>query len=238
MRSAAVVFVIAGFAVVAAPARSACPDWTGVPAPAASDAYAARLAALRADELGRIAGALDARAPSVAAALRVGADCLRGADSAGQPFAAVRLHRPAVRGAPEAGSPTTALDAPVVVALAPLPAPKPAPARPPSPPPDPVPDVSATLAAAEQALQGARYEEAAEAAREALAKLGDRPAAAKERSRAAVLAATAELALGRAEEARAHFAMALAADPDLALDPMTTSPKVRAVFESVKETQP
>jgi len=53
-------------------------------------------------------------------------------------------------------------------------------------------------------------------------------------ARLEMLQATAELALARDADARASMVRALAADPALALDPATTSPKVLRVFESIR----
>jgi hypothetical protein len=52
-----------------------------------------------------------------------------------------------------------------------------------------------------------------------------------------VLAATAELALGRATGAEASLERALDADPDLVLDPATTPRKVLRAFDAVLETR-
>ena len=53
-----------------------------------------------------------------------------------------------------------------------------------------------------------------------------------------VLAATAELALGRQREAEVSLQRAIEADPSLSLDPATTSPKVLRALAAAREAQP
>ena len=60
------------------------------------------------------------------------------------------------------------------------------------------------------------------------------PARSAERARLELLAATAEVALGRRNAARASLARALEADPDLQLDPAETSPKLVALWAEVR----
>lgn len=57
----------------------------------------------------------------------------------------------------------------------------------------------------------------------------------RRRARLEVLAGTAQLALGYEHLAREHFGAALALDPNLQLDVDATSPKVRRVFDDVRE---
>jgi tetratricopeptide (TPR) repeat protein len=93
------------------------------------------------------------------------------------------------------------------------------------------------IAEAEAALRSARYADAVAAAgraRERLAPLSASPAVLEQRARVEVTSATALLALGRADAAREAFLRALAARPELALDPRTTSPKVLQAFESAR----
>ena len=63
---------------------------------------------------------------------------------------------------------------------------------------------------------------------------GSEQGARERRARADVVAATAQVALGRDDEARRSFERALAADPALRLDPATTSPKVRRAFDAAR----
>lgn len=140
--------------------------------------------------------------------------------------------------------PTTAgetADAPPAEALEPSPAPaeatptrvaavRPAPTPEQAPPSEP----PRWLAEAERAVLEARFEEAltwVERGRMAGSGSG------ATRAELEVLAGTAQLALGRAEAARSAFASALDADPALVLDPLRHSPKVVAVFESVRASR-
>jgi hypothetical protein len=89
------------------------------------------------------------------------------------------------------------------------------------------------IAAAEQALREARFELAlarAERARRLLAPDGRQP----ERAALEVLAATAEIALGREQAARRSLERALRAQADLRLDPTRHSPKLVRLFEEVR----
>jgi hypothetical protein len=83
----------------------------------------------------------------------------------------------------------------------------------------------------------ARFEDALAASREGRRTLADLPRTARsdrQRARLEVLAATAQLALGREASARRHLAFALELDPNLRLDAAETSPKVMAVFQDVR----
>lgn len=125
-----------------------------------------------------------------------------------------------------------------IVMLPKQPAPEPAPPEPEAAPAPAIPaTVDAAIAEAESALRAARYADAvtaAERAREGLAPLAASPAVAGRRARLEVAAATALLALGRGDAAREGFLRALAAQPELALDPRTTSPKVLQAFEAAR----
>lgn len=93
------------------------------------------------------------------------------------------------------------------------------------------------LVASESHLAAARFQEAlaeARAAREALAGVPPDRGAPALRVRADVAAATAHVALGDGEAARASFGRALATDPRLRLDPARTSPKVIEALEAVR----
>ncbi len=86
-------------------------------------------------------------------------------------------------------------------------------------------------------VREARFREALAVAKEVQAQLQTKAneAGAKARLvRAALLAATAEVALGRKAEARASFERALVLQPELELDAATTSPKVIRVFRNAK----
>jgi hypothetical protein len=93
------------------------------------------------------------------------------------------------------------------------------------------------IAAAEKALQEARFElalEWVERGRKLLEAQGpalDRPGA---RAQLEVLAATAEIALGQEDAARESLRRALRAEPELSLDPARHSPKLVRLFEHVR----
>jgi len=70
----------------------------------------------------------------------------------------------------------------------------------------------------------------ASATRSLLQQAGDTPAVRVRRGRLEVLCATAAIALGHEEEARAYMEAALAQAPDLQLDATSTSPKVMALL--------
>ncbi|MDJ0848137.1 MAG: hypothetical protein QNK04_07160, partial [Myxococcota bacterium] len=116
---------------------------------------------------------------------------------------------------------------------------------PPAPPPDPQARLRAAAASraavlvaeGESSLRQARFEEAlgrAIAARDALAPIDRHPEVEPLRAAAEVLAATAQVALGDDAGAQESFARALAAEPSLRLDPMTTSPKVLRVLDAAR----
>lgn len=75
------------------------------------------------------------------------------------------------------------------------------------------------------------------ATRELLARAGAGPAVDVRRARLEVLSATAAVALGREDEARAHLRSALAHDPDLVLDAGSTSPKVLSLLREARSVQ-
>jgi hypothetical protein len=85
------------------------------------------------------------------------------------------------------------------------------------------------VAALEAQVRSAQFERAVAAAPALRARLGHAPAGGTRTSLIAqteVLVATAELALGKSDAAEASLKRALAADPQLTLDPATTAPKV------------
>ena len=98
----------------------------------------------------------------------------------------------------------------------------------------PLPPDAETLARrAEAQLRQAYFEEAlatADDALERLASRGDRGS----HARLAMVAGTAELALGNHEAALERFAEALAADPELRADPREMSPKVLRLLEAAR----
>jgi hypothetical protein len=93
------------------------------------------------------------------------------------------------------------------------------------------------IAAAEKALQEARFELALEWVDRGRKLLqmeeptGELPG---QRARLEVLAATAEIALGREDAARESLARALGAQSELSLDPARHSPKLVNLFEEVR----
>lgn len=98
-------------------------------------------------------------------------------------------------------------------------------------------EVDRKLGQASGLVREARFREALAFAKEVQAQLQPKQSEAgmsARLARAAVLAATAEVALGRKAEARASFERALELQPGLELDAATTSPKVIRVFRSAK----
>ena len=92
-----------------------------------------------------------------------------------------------------------------------------------------------------EAPRGARFSEALGRALVARNELAAGPADATSRVllvHTEVIAATAQVALGDDAGARASFAAALAVDPELALDPQVTSPKVLGVLEQARARGP
>ncbi len=93
-------------------------------------------------------------------------------------------------------------------------------------------EVAALLDRCESELRAARFERALASAGELRERIDARSdgADAPLRVRLEVASATAQIALGRNDEALESFERALTADPDLELDRALTSPKVLAVF--------
>jgi hypothetical protein len=227
-----------------------CAAWPGelapLPTPEDEDQLRARWAALRTVELAQRAERLEPTDPTEANLLWRHALCIDPSHAAALEGAArtarVRVHRPLVVRASSADSSASAdpwgqLDAPIRVV----------PPPPPPPPPEPpVPDLARArvLEEAEQLLEeteglvrGARFEAAIAGATELrtrLEGLADDDQLRESRVRLEVLAATAQIALGREDEARESFGRALAVRPDLELDPMKTSPKVIRVLEAAR----
>jgi hypothetical protein len=111
-------------------------------------------------------------------------------------------------------------------------------ARTPSPEsPPPLLDVTEQIATAQEALRNARFElalEWVERGRRLLASQGPAREPPEQRAQLEVLAATAEIALGREEAARESLERALRAQAGLSLDPAVHSPKVVRLLESVR----
>lgn len=224
---------------------SACRAWPGEPDPlprvAKADSLTARWARLRAAELARVARRLEESDAVTAYALYAHAACLAPDDAAlragEERTVPVHWHRPPIdsRPSPAPKAPATSvslalqgLDQPIAL-------------LPPAPERD---DVEALVAAAQRRLDGARqllhqarFEDALaglDRARKGLATAPNDPRIGALRAQVDVLAATANVALGRDDAARASFARALAAQPDLKLDPKTTSPKVFGLFQQMR----
>ncbi len=235
----------------APPAAGACRPWPGEPSPlpttADPDPVLRRYAVLRVRELFRAARSLEEVRPVDTRRLVLHARCLLSEDGelAGvlartRPVRVAHPRRVFARG--PGGDLGEELDLEpwlaariAEVAVAP-------------PPPQPRATAAAeTLASiareverAERLLYEARFEEAEAVAlrlRGRLRELGESPAARALRVRAELSAATAQLALGRAEEARASLGHALEADPELELDPVRTPPKVRRALEAVRRAR-
>ncbi len=253
------VWVLALGLAAVSPSQAAppCAPWPGEPTPlpnASQDSPAGmRWANLRVAELALLAWDLEQGAPADAHAIWLHVACLDPMSQVAEAGIArtrpVRVHRPAVviraGAAPRVGDGDllkafSMLDEAIVV----QPAPAPAPPRAPEPPADPLARVRSRvvglIGTGEGDLREARFEQALaslDSARTLLDGQGASAEARRLRSRLEVAAASAELALGREAAARASFARALAADPALELDPMTTSPKIRRFFETVREAE-
>jgi tetratricopeptide (TPR) repeat protein len=232
----------------------ACASWPGEPSPlptlASSDPVLARWVVLRAQELKLAARTAEASAPARANRLWQHLLCLEPAsDDATQGVERtllVRVHRPPVVVVrtllgPESTPALSRLDEAIRVVAVPAPrAPVVTPASTPPQSPQPAPAfdwtrTDAALGTAEAQLGEANFEAALAVAEQLRRQLRDTAATsgARERqARAEVVAATAEIALGREDAARKSFERALAANPKLRLDPAATSPKVRRTFDA------
>lgn len=219
-----------------AAAADPCAPWPGEPSPLprvdAADEMLQRWARLRVRELESAARALEATAPMRAHRLWRRVLCLDAANDAAAAGIArtplVAVHEPVLvtrRTPDEVGDAWAGLSRPLEVHF-----PRPSP---PEPAPQPTADFAARLAELEQRVKSARFEEALSDAVE-VRRAAPGPG---ERARVEVLAATAALALGRREEADVHLGLALAEQPDLALDPATTPPKVRRALDRVRAEQ-
>lgn len=226
-------------------ATEPCAAWPGEPSPlpqvSDSDGMLGRWAALRARELATAARSSEQISPLRAHRLWQRVLCLDpGNDAAVAGLTrtpVVAVHTPNIVTRDPGGSDPDAWSGLSGSLYVKLPRPSP-PARKPAPPR--APDTAAFDRALEQLesrVRGAEFEAALESAtrgRAAAQALGA-AADAKRAARLEVLAATAALALGRGAEAETSFALALDSDPELTLDPLVTSPKVRRALERVRK---
>lgn len=98
-------------------------------------------------------------------------------------------------------------------------------------------EIDALMSHTEAQLRAARFDAALEGASEVRQRLGEMRRADDLPPRWAqleVLEATALVAMGRETEARASLVRALAADPDLALDPGVTPPKLLRALDAAR----
>jgi len=112
----------------------------------------------------------------------------------------------------------------------------------------PLPDLGPALTRSRNLLRAARYEEALtlvdRAQREIAAAGGAGPEGAsvgaprwrRQRADLLIVAATAELALGRSEAASQHFERATEVAPSLQLDPRLHAPKVVEAFRATQHS--
>ena len=223
-----------GLAGPPAQAAAPCERWPGEPEgpPTSRDAdrFRAQWAVRRARELASFAAQLEAGSRSLAQPLWRHAACLdpRRGDFAerARGAAPVRVHRPPIFQADHGNGfvPLADLDGPLVMPRGPMVSPLLQAAR-----------ASERRAAAR--LRKASFEEVlgwAAHGRSLLGAAAASPGAEVLRARLEVLAATAALALGDENGARASLQAALVAQPELALDPARVSPKVVSLLASVR----
>jgi hypothetical protein len=228
------------------PVRGDCRSWPGEPEPlpqaGTSDELLARWLALRREELRGLALLIEASDPLEARRVWMHAACLAPGDSE-IAAALARTARPVVhrigveRGQPPVSGRRVSLEQAFDVLdhsawLAP------------EGPDDTAVagfdfrDVDSQIDAAGADLDHARFESAAGAAdlaRAKLARLPAAPAVRERRARIELLAATARLALGDAQEAGDCLERALQARPDLTLDPGASPPKLQRLFNEIRE---
>jgi hypothetical protein len=222
-----------------------CSAWPGEPDPlpqlGGADELLERWTSLRRDELRGLALLLEASDPVEAHRLWLHAACLAPGDTeiaAGVARSAPRVvHRIAVEAAePRAAERRSTLGAAfdVLEASARIPLPV-----------ERDPDlegfdfqwVDAQIEAASAHLQQARFRSAADLAdlsRARLARLAAAPVVRERRARLELVAATAQVALGDVDEARNCLDRALAANPDLQLDPTRVPPKLLRLFDEAR----
>ena len=235
-------WLLAGSAAAQAP----CAPWPEEPKPLPTvldnDPTRARWATLRIRELSAAALAFAPEDPARARSIWAHAACLSPGDAdlarrSREALPAVTVHRPELlRGEVllAGNDPWRSLAAPIAVSG---PQPPARPARAPAPAPSPA-SADALVAETAANVRAARFDAAltsAERARHELTGL-QREQRAPRTAQLEVLAATAELALGRDGPAHESLRRALDADPSLKLDP-ETSPKVRRALEAVRQEQ-
>ena len=230
---------------------SSCLAWPGEPTPLPSrddpDALRGLWAELRVQELVAAARASESAAPLSAQRLWRHVQCL---DPSNRTAAAglertrvvavarppiVALRKPALE--PAEAVAWTDLGAPLRVRVALPTASRKAPRR--EPPAWDARAADAAIGEAREQLQAARFEEALAAAEQAREKLAGAGAAERRRRDVEldVLTATAQLALGRGDPAQRSLGRALAADPELRLEPSRTPPKVLRALEQARATR-
>ncbi len=225
----------------AAAAEEPCSPWPGEPSPLPNahdtDRLLAGWARARARELGGVAQELEAVRPIDARRLWVHALCLDPGSATvheglarSTPIRVVRpsvvmASHPAADAAPRAGSLADQVEAPIVLP------------RSGAGEGGDLGEIDSSLRYAQRLLQAARFEDGlrtAERAEQSARAAGAGAAVRERRARAAVLCATAEIALGRDAAAQASLERALEARPELSLDPATTSPKVVRALEAAR----
>ena len=240
LRTAAGIVAVGLLALVLGPQHARaerCVPWPGEPKPLpqmdAEDDLLERWAVLRTAELAQAARELETSHPARAHRLWQRVLCIDPTNAEATAgigrVPLVRMHRPDVRrGRPETppGDAFASLGVELAVAV-PRPDPNAAARR----------ALAKALTSAAEHLKNARFEEALASAAEGRTAVGRLGAAADASQTAELetLGATAAIALGREAEARRSFARALDAKPDLTLDPVRTSPKVRRAFDAVRE---
>jgi hypothetical protein len=238
-----------------------CVAWPREPRPLPQvddhDPLRARWAGLRAQELARRAQDLETFAPLAAHQAWRRVLCLDPANERALARALLslplRVHRPEIRLEPEA-TPTApdtdvwaSLGAPVQIAMRAGASPARGPGRVLLPGAEPALEapvraeslwrIERSIAAAEAQVEAARFEEALETiarARAALAALPRGRDLTPRRLRLELVAATAEAASGRSEDARACLARVLALEPGFTFDARTTSPKLLRLLDAAR----
>ena len=243
---------------------SDCVAWPGEPRPLPQvddhDPPRARWAGLRAQELAHRAQDLETVAPLAAHQVWRRVLCLDPANERALAGALrslpLQVHRPEIRIEPEASpaAPDTdvwaSLDAPVQIAMRAGASPSrgPGPLSLPSGEPAVAAPIRAeslrrierSLAAAEAQVEAARFEEALRTiarARAALVALPPGRDLTAHRLRLELVAATAEAASGRSEDARACLVRVLALEPGFTFDARTTSPKLLRLLDAARAEQ-
>ncbi len=202
----------------------ACQAWAGelspLPSTESGDAFESRWATLRATELERLAKALEVNQPGLAQPLWSHVRCLDPRNKNAEQKA--QALRPQIAFSPR----------PFVIRA------KPTVAAAKKPVATDFSAIDRALGEAESELNQARFARAVELTEQTRREIegrGDTPDLRDRRARLEVIAATALVALGRSEDAADSFARALRADPELELDPERTPPKIRRLFQQVRE---